>query len=1281
VSSVVLTTHPMGPSPRLALAVCLALAPAAARALDPARALSQYGHDAWEIEHGLPQNTVYAIAQTRDRYLWFGTAEGLVRFDGVAFTVVDRRHRPEMTNNVVGALAADRDGALWVGTDGGLLRLEGDHLERVDADGLRAQRITALHVDGKGQVWAGAWGSGLWRRAGGSWSRIPAPPELGLHRVRDFADAPDGSLWVASEGGGLTRLAGDAPAETLGARSGLGTDRVRSVAVAADGTVWIGTADSGLKRRAKGGAVEDVGALAPLGVYAVHVDARDMTWAAVMGGGTVRVRDGRLERFTTTLGLTDDSVWTLAEDADGSLWMGTLAGGLNRLRDGRFLPFGPREGLSGESTRALAEDRSGAVWVGTEGGGLSRIRDGAVDLTWEGGPALVNRRIYSIVEDGEGALWTGGFSDSLDRLQDGRISHFKAPPGGLANGVHTILPARGGGLWLGTFRDGLYRFRPGAVEGGRVEGTVTPWTRREGLSSDDVISLLEDRQGALWIGTAGGGLNRLHNGKVETLSTRNGFPSDFVYALHEDASGVLWAGTFGGGLVRRAPDGSLFVVGTRHGLFDDVVYGLLDDGLGYFWMTSNRGIFRVSRAALEDLAAGRVERVESTVYGLPDGMRSVECNAGGQPVLRSRDGLLWFATVRGVVRVDPRRLEPATAPLPLRLERVTIDGRSHPTTGRLHLPAGVERLEFAYTAPAFRAPGRVLFRHRLRGLDHDWVEAGTRRVAFYSHVPHGDYTFEVLASNEDGVWSTTPVALQVDVAPRFRETAAFYLLVSALAMGLVLGAHRLRVRRMEAHQLELRRLVQERTSELRRSEARAMEAREEAVTANQAKSAFLARMSHELRTPLNVILGFLQLMQADAQRSPDEHQQLGIMRRSGEHLLRLINDVLSLARIESGRLTLDERPFPVRALLHEVQDMFRLAASRKGLALNLHVAPGLPELVRGDDGKLRQVLINLVGNAVKFTERGHVTLDATWRDGRGVFVVEDTGPGVAAGEHKDVFEAFTQTESGRRSGEGTGLGLAISRSFVTTMGGELVLEPESGAGARFRVEVPLAPVDGHAPEQLPVRFRLAPGEPTRRMLVVDDSEDNRLLLRSLLGRMGFEVLEAATGAEGLVTWEASQPDLVWMDLRMDVMDGYEAAREIRRREQGRGRRTAIVALTASALEEEHGAVLAAGCDEIILKPYTEAQIWQAVARHLGVRFLSEPATPPAAKAPATVDSLGHLPADWVSELHVAVERADVEAAERVVARIREQDAAAADSLQGMLRDYKFDELLALTAPS
>jgi signal transduction histidine kinase/DNA-binding NarL/FixJ family response regulator len=461
--------------------------------------------------------------------------------------------------------------------------------------------------------------------------------------------------------------------------------------------------------------------------------------------------------------------------------------------------------------------------------------------------------------------------------------------------------------------------------------------------------------------------------------------------------------------------------------------------------------------------------------------------------------------------------------------------------------------------------------------------------------------------------------------------------------------------------------------------------RQRAEAANHAKSAFLANMSHELRTPLNAVIGFSQLMDRDRSLPKSHREHLGIILRSGEHLLGLINDVLSLSKIEAGRVTLAPSRFELLPFLGGLSEMMQVRAEGKGLDLAFEPS-GLPQQpVLGDESKIRQLLINLVGNAVKFTKKGRVALRASWQDGRARFEVEDTGPGMTPEELAKLFQPFVQTETGEKAKEGTGLGLAISRKFARLMGGDIAVVSEPGKGSTFTVtiDLPLA-AEGEALRQVDETRKvvgLVAGQPVFRILVVDDVLENRLLLSQLLESVGFDVRQAMNGQEAVELQKSYAPHLIWMDMRMPVMDGLTATKRIREQEAPGRERVKVVALSASALDHERAAVAEAGCDDFLAKPFRESAIFEKLAEHLGARFTYETESAQGGSVSATgvltAERMAALAPETRTPLLAALQIGDDEAASKIVGTIRSVDAPLADALAEALARFQVNELLTL----
>ena len=479
----------------------------------------------------------------------------------------------------------------------------------------------------------------------------------------------------------------------------------------------------------------------------------------------------------------------------------------------------------------------------------------------------------------------------------------------------------------------------------------------------------------------------------------------------------------------------------------------------------------------------------------------------------------------------------------------------------------------------------------------------------------------------------------------------------------------------------------------KQAEAAMQEAKEAAEAANRAKSTFLANMSHELRSPLNVILGFCQLLTRSQSLNPEQQENITIMTRSGEHLLTLINNVLDLSKIEAGRTTLHEINFDLYGLLDDLDDMFQAKADDKNLQLVFDRTGDVPQYIRTDQVKLRQVLINLINNALKFTQTGRVsvrvrgepesrrktnhTLHSTI-----TFEVEDTGAGIASDELENIFEAFVQTQIGIESQEGTGLGLSIARKFVQLMGGEISITSVVGQGTIFNFDIKITKVNAtDIEDKQPTRrvVALEPNQPRYRILIVDDKWNNRQLLLRLLNPLGFELKEASNGKEAIEVWETFEPHLIWMDMRMPVLDGYEATKQIKT--QLKGQATAIIALTASTLEEQRAVILSAGCDDFVRKPFREQVIFDKIAQYLGVRYIYEELSPPhvaVVKHDSSLQaSLANMPSEWVNELYEAANLIDNEQILQLLEQIPTVDAFFSQTISDWIYNFRCDKIIDL----
>ena len=735
----------------------------------------------WTQEHGLPQDTIRAITQTRDGYLWLGTDEGLAQFDGYDFVVFNKENGA-LPSNIVGALWAARDGGLWIGTAGGLtLYRDGKFTTYTKKDGLADTFINSITEDQSGALWMAA-GIFVSRFRDGKFTNYTPGDRLPIESPRAVYSGRDGALYVAGFAG-VARLDGDHFVSVIGPPEVAG-DIVTNLTQDHLGNLWVAV-PYGLLMRTPAGKVrhfQTSDGLPDNFVRSLWEDRDGNLWAGT-NGGLARLENGRFVSNPVATARERDWVRCIYEDTDGNLWVG-MNSGLNRFRADMFINFGEAEGLPSDEPTTVYQDRRGKIWIGFHDRGLVQLGNGK-PLVYTTRDGLPSNEIFSIREDHNGDLLIAT-REGPSRMHEGRfINQFINDPLNRRL-AFDFLEDREGRLWA-ALPGGLSELQ------GRGVRNVIPGGP---LLNDAFVILCETREGSLWAGSYAHGLWRLKDGKSQLYTTADGLSSDEIRFLLEDRDGTLWIGTFGGGL-NGLRNGHFFSITAKEGLLSDNISHVQDDGHGSLWLSTTRGICRVRKQDLNDYISGKTKFIKPVNYGVADGLRSAQC-APGYPTSRggtqTADGRLWFPTSRGLAAVNPNERPPALDATVVHLLDVTVDGRSIALNKAAVLPPGDGRVQFRYTGINLSTPERVRYSYRLEGLDRDWLTAVSRRVTNYNSLPHGRYRFVVRAGVPGGPSSETSFAFVLE--PHFYESAWFRYLCAVLGAAAIWGLFRLRVRQI-----------------------------------------------------------------------------------------------------------------------------------------------------------------------------------------------------------------------------------------------------------------------------------------------------------------------------------------------------------------------------------------------------------------------------------------------------------------------------------------------------
>ena len=1148
---------------------------------------------------GLSQSNVTCILQDNEGFIWFGTQDGLNRYDGKNLKVYkkDPLRKESLGHNYVLSLFKNRDGNFWVGTYTGLIFFDREaetfkwfnEVYR-DTSALDNIRVYTINEDREKNLWIGTFGKGLQffdqkNKTIIQFRNDGQPGSISGDYIRDIHIDRRGNVWVATFYNGLN-LYDKSTGKFIQFKHNptdphsLSKNDLSDILEDNLGNLWIASDGGGLnyfdvttKKFTRYLHADNENSLVHNDVLSLAEDANGGIWIGTRNGGiSILKKDRRTfvhlkQDDSNEKGLNNNSVYSLLRDQHNNMWIGTYSGGVN-FYSGASSKFQlykndphNKNSLNNNSVLSIIEDHKGDLLIATDGGGLNifdRKQKKFTHIRRSHPGAIRTDHPLDVLEDREHNLWVGNFRGGVDVLWKGRKEFENMILDESGGGVETIgqiIEDHQGDIWFGTYGTGVSRFnkktkelthfRPDAPNSG-------------GFSGANVFALLEDSKGTIWAGTTGGGLNRNDRKTGSLVYYRNNpkdslsITSDLINAIAEDSNGHIWIGTNNGLNLFHAESETFSSLHVKDGLPNDVIYSIQEDRRGNLWVSTNKGL-------------SKFDPVKKTFrnFDAADGLQGNSYNR--MSAFMNAKGELFFGGLNGfnvfhsdsivdnpvVPEVYITSLEIFNRPVSPHQENSPLS-KSIDKTTEITLSHTQSVFSFEFAALNYTSAEKNQYAYKMEGFDREWIYTNATK-AIYTNLNPGKYTFRVKASNNDGIWNEKGTALRIIITPPFWKTWTFSGMVVVALLAAIYTFLRIRLNIINNQKIALEKEVKKQTAavmqqkealEIEREEAE--RARRAAEQANQAKSIFLATMSHEIRTPMNGVLGMTYLL-ADTDQTEEQREYTETIRNSGQALLTIINDILDFSKIDSGNLELETQSFELRKCIEEVMDVFSAKASDNAIDLIYQLDPNIPSHIKGDQYRLRQILINLISNAVKFTAHGEIFVGIDLIESRPGslnigFHVRDTGIGIPADKLSRLFKAFSQVDSAtNRKYGGTGLGLVISQRLVELMGGKISVESEPGAGTTFQFNISCG-VGDQPSEDLPALS----GHDGKKVLIVDENGTNLRVLKAQLEQWKLSPTLAYSGDEALEVLNGKNGfDLALIDMHMPNISGLEVSKKIR----------------------------------------------------------------------------------------------------------------------------------------
>lgn len=1023
--------------------------------LSPSRQITQFIHDSWSVQNGLPPGMITSICQSKSGYLWIGSFGGLVRYDGVTFKIYDRSEAALHASDKVFATASAKDGTVYFATTAGLFQYKNNTVTQVQLKNTRTQeQINKLYVDKQDRLWIGS-----------SWGLL-VKENSELKRIHTMQQMPRGFRYSLSESGDGTVYFGT-PEGVHAYRNGFVSTfstqnfqgLVTALTIDKTNTLWIGT-NSGLGRVSKSSelVITNSDGLAGDVIQTLFTDSDGNVWIGTNQGLSRASANGIISTAPTTM-FPADAILSIFEDKEKNIWIGTFSNGLHRLRDGTFTTLSTKEGLSDDFTRSILQTKDGSLWIGASNG-LNRYKGGNISF-YSFKDGLIGNEVNALCEDRSGNLWIGGAPGYITRFSNGSFSGIPISPENNPAPVYSIFEDNTGTLWIGSENKViLYK-----------NGSISTLEEKDGFLQGLYTNISQDSKGNIWLISYGGGLIRYSNGKITKFTNKNGLPTTLIKSIYHRRSGDILLGTDGKGLILLNKDGSMSKIGKSAGLPHDDIYFITDDNSNRLWFSTGKGIFSCLEKDLDNVVQNNGTKIQATTYGTRDGMIAIECNSGFFPAgWKTSDGTLCFPTVKGIALVNPLKGIKNTLQPNIVIESITVnDSIFENKNAEFSFAPGVERLAITFTALSLIAPEKIKFKYKLEGWDDSWIDYGNERTAYFTNLTPGKYTFRVIACNNDGVWNNVGASVTFEIAPKIWQTIWFRILLVIALLGVLYFIYVLRVRALRKRQQELEKIVEERTNDLwsanqslqnansqLEKNIREIEAlNQNLIELNNEKNEFLGIAAHDLKNPLSGIMLTASNVKnfIKALKTEDIVSMMGKVETSAQRMREIITHLLDINALETGNINHRLEEFDLKSVVDTICSENEAKAIDKNITL---VNKSINANVFADKSATQEIIDNLISNAIKFsTKDTTVSVTITPEKNRIRCSVKDQGPGLTEEDLKKVFGKYARLSAKPTGGEhSTGLGLSIVKKLAESMNGTVGCESVFGEGACFYIELP-----------------------------------------------------------------------------------------------------------------------------------------------------------------------------------------------------------------------------------